>query len=66
MPLQRPTDARIVAAFLASAVALILAAWIAVSAGRAYVAAEQRIDELLAADRVLSKLSSTIDAAQRG
>jgi diguanylate cyclase (GGDEF)-like protein len=65
MPLQRPTGARVVAAFLASAIALILAAWIAVSAGRAYVAAEQAIDELLRTDRVVSKLSSTIDAAQR-
>ncbi len=54
------------AAFLASAVVLIAAAWFAISTGRAYVAAEQRIEDLLQTDRVLSHLSSTIDAAQSG
>ena len=65
MPPHHPADSRFVAAFLASAIALVLAAWLAVSTGRAYVAAERSIDELLRNDRVLSNLSSTIDAAQR-
>ena len=65
MPPRHPADSRIVAAFLASAIALVLAAWLAVSTGRAYVAAERSIDELLRTDRVLSNLSSTNDAAQR-
>lgn len=53
------------AAFLAGAAMLAVAAWFAISTGRAYVAAAQRIDELLQTDRVLSALSSTMNAAQR-
>jgi len=54
-----------IAAFLASALALIVAAGFALSTGRAYVAADQRIDELLETDAVLSQLSTTTDGAQR-
>jgi diguanylate cyclase (GGDEF)-like protein len=53
-----------IAAFLASALAMVVAAWFALSTGRAYVAAEQRIDELLDADAVLSQLSTTIADAR--
>jgi diguanylate cyclase (GGDEF)-like protein len=54
-----------IAAFLASAAILGMAAWFVISSARAYIAAEQRIDERLQTDPVLSRLSSTIDAAQR-
>ena len=54
-----------IAAFLASAAILGIAAWFVISSARAYIAAEQRIDERLQTDAVLSRLSSTIDAAQR-
>jgi diguanylate cyclase (GGDEF)-like protein len=64
MKLQLSAESRMSAAFLASAVVLIVAAWFALSTGRAYVEAEQRTDALLRSDRVLSRMSSTIDAAQ--
>jgi len=54
-----------VAAFLASAAILVIAAWFVISSARAYIAADQRVDERLQADAVLSRLSSTIDAAPR-
>ncbi|HEY7788298.1 MAG TPA: GGDEF domain-containing protein [Casimicrobiaceae bacterium] len=54
-----------IAAFLASAAILGIAAWFVISSARAYIAVEQRIDERLQTDAVLSRLSSTIDAAQR-
>jgi diguanylate cyclase (GGDEF)-like protein len=54
-----------VAAFLASAAILGIAAWFVISSARAYIAADQRVDERLQADAVLSRLSSTIDAAPR-
>jgi diguanylate cyclase (GGDEF)-like protein len=54
-----------VAAFLASAALLVIAAWFVISSARAYIAADQRVDERLQADAVLSRLSSTIDAAPR-
>ena len=54
-----------VAAFLASATILCIAAWFVISSARAYIAADQRVDERLQADAVLSRLSSTIDAAPR-
>ena len=54
-----------IAAFLASAAILGIAAWFVISGARAYIAVEQRIDERLQTDAVLSRLSSTIDAAQR-
>ena len=54
-----------VAAFLASATILGIAAWFVISSARAYIAADQRVDERLQADAVLSRLSSTIDAAPR-
>ena len=71
MKLRLSTDSRWIAAFLASAVMLIVAAGLSLSAGRAYVAAEQRIDELIDGDAVLSLLSTTTatsardDASQR-
>jgi diguanylate cyclase (GGDEF)-like protein len=64
MKLRLSAESRMSAAFLASAVVLIVAAWFALSTGRAYVEAEQRTDALLRSDRVLSRMSSTIDAAQ--
>ena len=54
-----------IAAFVAAAIALVAAAWFALSAGRDYVAAEERIDALVLGDGVLSDLSSTTGAAQR-
>lgn len=57
-------EARLTAAFLAGAVALIVTAWLAISHGRAFVAAAARIDTLAQASGVLSELSSTVDAAE--
>ena len=54
-----------VAAFLASAAILGIAAWFVISSARAYIAADQRVDERLQAEAVLSRLSSTIGAAPR-
>ena len=59
------SESRFIAAFLAGALALIVAAWLAISSGRDYVAAEQQIDQLIESSRVLSDLSSTIDATKR-
>jgi len=64
MHLRFAATARVIVAFLAGALALIVAAWFALSTGRAYVAAEQRVDELLEADAVLSQLSTTTDGAE--
>ena len=65
MQLRVPADLRMIAAFLASALALSVAAWVVLSTGRAYVAAEQRIDALLEMDAVQSELSTTTANAQR-
>ncbi len=65
MHLRLPDQSRTIAAFLAGALALIAAVWFALSTGRAYVAAEQRIDELLDADAVQSQLSTTTAGASR-
>lgn len=54
-----------IAAFVAVATALVVVACLLVSAGRAYLIDEARLDERLEGGRVLSKLSSTIDATQR-
>jgi diguanylate cyclase (GGDEF)-like protein len=59
------SDTRLIAAFLAAAVALILCASLAISDGRAYVAAEGRIEQLTRATHVLSELSPTAEAAAR-
>jgi diguanylate cyclase (GGDEF)-like protein len=56
-------ESRLIAAFVAGAAALIIAASLAMSSGRAYVDAEYRIEALLAPD-VLSELSTTIVAAE--
>jgi diguanylate cyclase (GGDEF)-like protein len=58
-------ECRLIGAFLAAAAALIIAAWFAISSGRAYVAAEDRIDQLTQASHVLSELSSTTGAPGR-
>jgi diguanylate cyclase (GGDEF)-like protein len=58
-------ESRLIAAFLAGGVALIIAASLTISSGRAYVAEQNRIEALTQRSRVLSDLSSTIDAAQR-
>jgi diguanylate cyclase (GGDEF)-like protein len=65
MHLRLPAESRVIAAFLAGALALIVAACFAWSTGRAYVAAEQRIDDLLDAEAVLSQLSTTAAGAPR-
>ncbi|HEX6138238.1 MAG TPA: GGDEF domain-containing protein [Casimicrobiaceae bacterium] len=65
MQLRFSAESKATGAFLAGAVVLVLAAWLAVSSGRDYVSAAQRIDELLRRDDVLSDLSSTTDAAPR-
>jgi len=52
-----------IAAFLAAAAALIITAWLAISEGRAYVAAQDRLDRLVQWPRVLSELSSTTRAS---
>jgi diguanylate cyclase (GGDEF)-like protein len=65
MPLRFSVEARMIAAFLASAIALIAAAGFAISTGRAYIDAEQRVDDLLRDDHVLSRLSSTAEATAR-
>jgi diguanylate cyclase (GGDEF)-like protein len=54
------------AAFVAAAAALVLVAWLAVSAGIAFVADDARVDASLQQGHVLSKLSSTMEAAARG
>ena len=54
---------RLIAVFVAGALALIVAAWLTVTSGRAYVAAEGRLEALGHAARVLSELSSTAAAA---
>ena len=58
-------ESRLITAFLAAAVALIVAAWLALSSGRAYVAAEGRLEALAQSARVLSELSSTVGSAAR-
>ncbi len=58
-------ESRIVAAFAAGVLALSVAAGIAISDGREYVAAERRAEDLLQLSDVLSDLSSTIDTAQQ-
>jgi diguanylate cyclase (GGDEF)-like protein len=65
MRLHFSAESRVVAAFVASALALIVAASFAWSTGRAYVAAEQRIDELIDTDAVQSQLSTTTAGAPR-
>ena len=65
MKLRFSTDSPVIAAFLASAIALIVAAGFALSTGRAYVTSERRIDALIEGDPVLSQLSTTTDAEQR-
>jgi diguanylate cyclase (GGDEF)-like protein len=65
MPLRFSLDARMIAAFAASAAVLLSAAWFVVSTGRAYLDAEERADAGLYAQAVLPALSSTIDAARR-
>jgi diguanylate cyclase (GGDEF)-like protein len=54
------------AAFVAAAAALVLVAWLVVSAGIAFVTDDAHVDASLQEQHVLSKLSSTIDAAIRG
>jgi diguanylate cyclase (GGDEF)-like protein len=66
MPQRIPVESRMFAAFVAAAAALVLVAWLAVSAGIAFVADDARIDASLQERHVQSKLSSTIDAATRG
>ena len=56
-------ELRLSAVFIAGAAALILAAWLVLASGRAYIEAEQRVDAMLASD-VLSHLSTTIAAAE--
>jgi diguanylate cyclase (GGDEF)-like protein len=58
-------ETRLIAAFVAGALALIVAAWLAIASGRAYIAAEGRLEALGHAARVLSELSSTADT-ERG
>jgi diguanylate cyclase (GGDEF)-like protein len=62
MPLRFSLESRMTAAFLAGALMLAVAAWLAISTARDYVAAEQRVGELLQTGDVLSRLSSTIEA----
>ena len=56
-------ESRTIAAFIGAAAALIVTAWLAISEGRAYVAAQDRLDRLAQWPRVLSELSSTTDTA---
>jgi diguanylate cyclase (GGDEF)-like protein len=62
MPLRFSLESRMTAAFLAGALMLAVAAWLAISTARDYVAAEQHVGELLQTGDVLSRLSSTIEA----
>lgn len=66
MPQRIPVESRTFAAFVAAAAALVLVAWLAVSAGIAFVADDARVDAALQENRVLAKLSTTTDAAMRG
>jgi len=54
-----------IAAFVAAAFALIAVAWLAISSGRAYVDAQNRLDRGTRLPDVSSELSSTIAAATR-
>jgi len=66
MPPRISAESRTIAAFATLAAALVVVACLLVSSARGYFAEAARIDERLAAERVLSKLSSTIGAAPRG
>jgi diguanylate cyclase (GGDEF)-like protein len=59
MLLRPSAESRTIVAFFAGVAALVFAAWLALTSVHAYVADEQRIDRLLDADGVLSRLSST-------
>ena len=58
-------EARLIAAFIACAAALIVTASLAIDSGRAYVEARQRIETLLLPDVQTDVSSTDVDAAHR-
>src|SRR6185437_4792615 len=60
-----PAESRMVAAFVAAAIALAFVAFLVIANVRVFIADDRRVDDWLRDERVLSKLSSTTDDAAR-